>query len=149
MNNQPNEILLLIFKYITKQQLMCLRQVSKRWKDQIEINIFYREKSMSIEMCILTSDYYHFTKQFDFTGTSNEQPIILDQFQKQHIALLEDRILTRQGYPQIYGTQSKCVGFHKSKSYPIKDFAHVNQRRLAIGMPSYEDYQKEMDKACF
>jgi hypothetical protein len=57
------------------------------------------------------------------------------------LAMLEDRILMRQGKKQIYGSQ---VVFNKvtgdQEFYPIEDEKHVNIRRAKVGMVPLEEY---------
>jgi hypothetical protein len=55
-------------------------------------------------------------------------------------ALLQDRVLMRQGKKQIYGSQ---VVFNKEgghEFYPIEDEKNVNVRRKKIGMQPLEEY---------
>lgn len=53
-----------------------------------------------------------------------------------HLALLEDRVLVRQGRKQIYGTQSRCgPGSADCAVLPIEDPANVNARRASVGLP--------------
>jgi|SRR6185369_8536566 len=59
------------------------------------------------------------------------------------LALLEDRILMRQGKKQVYGSQ--IVRDESSggwKFYPIEDEKNVNLRRQKIGMQPLEEYAK-------
>ena len=61
----------------------------------------------------------------------------------QDLALLEDRILTNQGKPQIYGSQvttNDKTG--KQEFFPIYDEINVNKRRLKVGLDSLEEYAK-------
>ncbi len=61
----------------------------------------------------------------------------------QDLALLEDRILTRQGKKQIYGSQLTQSGSEEKYLFlPIEDEANVNKRRAAIGLEPIEDYAK-------
>jgi hypothetical protein len=61
----------------------------------------------------------------------------------QDLALLEDRILTKQGKEQIYGSQLRVNNqTGKWEFYPIKDEVNVNQRRAAVGLDSLEIYAK-------
>ena len=59
------------------------------------------------------------------------------------LAMLEDRILWKQGKPQIYGTQlftDSQTG--KMKFFPIEDESNVDKRRASVGLMSLEDYAK-------
>jgi hypothetical protein len=58
----------------------------------------------------------------------------------QDLALLEDRVLTREGRKQIYGSQLKGDGKGGWEFYPIEDEAHVDERRKAVGLPPLAEY---------
>lgn len=63
--------------------------------------------------------------------------------QPQDLALLEDRILTKQGKEQIYGSQvrqNEKTG--KNEFFPIKDEVNVNKRRKSVGLQPLEEYAK-------
>ena len=59
-------------------------------------------------------------------------------------AMLEDRILMREGKKQIYGTQvhSGPETGGKLELYPIEDEGHVEERRAAVGLLPLADYLK-------
>jgi len=62
------------------------------------------------------------------------------------LALLEDRVLVREGNAQIYGTQLKRnqeTGALELE--PITDEANVDKRRAEMGMESLADYLKRFD----
>ncbi len=75
-------------------------------------------------------------------------PLLRDAVKKgkartQDLALLEDRILTKQGKKQIYGSQLTQSGSEeKYVFFPIEDEANVNKRRAAVGLEPIEDYAK-------
>ncbi|MCM2303884.1 MAG: hypothetical protein NDJ72_04230 [Elusimicrobia bacterium] len=52
-----------------------------------------------------------------------------------NLALLEDRVLTREGKKQIYGSQWKDNGKGVMELYPIEDEPNVDKRRQALHMP--------------
>jgi hypothetical protein len=60
------------------------------------------------------------------------------------IAMLEDRILMREGKKQVYGTQVHSSPETKGKLelYSIENEAHVDERRAAVGLPPLADYLK-------
>jgi hypothetical protein len=60
----------------------------------------------------------------------------------QDLALLEDRVLTKQGKEQVYGSQVSVDSTGKKSFFPIKDEANVNKRRAAVGLGPLEDYAK-------
>lgn len=58
----------------------------------------------------------------------------------QYLALLEDRVLIRQGQPQLYGSQVKRNEKGENEFYPIRDEIHVNERRASMGLEPIEKY---------
>jgi hypothetical protein len=58
------------------------------------------------------------------------------------LALLEDRILTEQGKPQIYGSQVRMDTTGKASFFPILDEVNVNRRRATVGLGPLEDYAR-------
>jgi hypothetical protein len=61
-------------------------------------------------------------------------------------AMLEDRILMREGKKQVYGTQlstNKTTG--KLELWPIENEATVDARRATVGLPSLAEYLKYFD----
>ena len=59
-----------------------------------------------------------------------------------NLALMQDRILMRQGKKQIYGSQLILNASGEQVFYPIEDEKNVNVRRAKIGMQSLEEYAK-------
>jgi len=62
---------------------------------------------------------------------------------KQNLALVEDRVLTFQDRPQLYGSQyryNETTG--KPEFFPITDEAHVDERRASMGLEPLADYAK-------
>jgi hypothetical protein len=55
---------------------------------------------------------------------------------------LWDRVAVAEHRPQRYGTQFDA----RQEPQPIEDEAHVDERRLAIGMPSMAEYRQQMRK---
>ncbi len=63
--------------------------------------------------------------------------------QPQKLALLEDRVLVRQGKKQLYGSQVRSnATTSKMEFFPIEDEPNVNNRRAAVGLGPLEDYAK-------
>lgn len=58
-----------------------------------------------------------------------------------NLALLEDRVLLRQGKRQIYGSQIGMMpGTEKHYVLPLEDPDHVDERRAAVGLGKLQDY---------
>ena len=60
------------------------------------------------------------------------------------LALLEDRVLMRQGRKQIYGSQVVRNSEGNWIVYPIEDPTHVDKRRLEIGLLPIADYLNKL-----
>ena len=59
------------------------------------------------------------------------------------LAMLEDRILTRDGNKQIYGTQLRLnQTTQRMELYPIDDEENVNARRAEVGLEPLAEYLK-------
>jgi hypothetical protein len=55
-----------------------------------------------------------------------------------NIAFLEDRILTMEDKPQVYGTQFLTVE-GVTKPFPIDDPEHVDERRARVGLDTFAE----------
>jgi len=59
------------------------------------------------------------------------------------LAMLEDRILTREGKKQVYGTQLRLnQTTQRMELYPIEDEENVDSRRAAVGLEPLTEYVK-------
>jgi hypothetical protein len=58
------------------------------------------------------------------------------------LALLQDRVLMRQGKKQIYGSQVILNKSGGQEFYPIEDEKNVNVRRKKVGLQPLEEYAK-------
>lgn len=58
------------------------------------------------------------------------------------LALLQDRVLMRQGKKQIYGSQVVFSETGEQVFYPIEDEKNVNIRRAKVGLQPIEEYAK-------
>jgi hypothetical protein len=64
------------------------------------------------------------------------------------LAYLIDRVLVRQGIPQVYGTRLRSGPDGEiSPATPIEDEANVDERRRAAGLPTLEEYYEEFRRA--
>ena len=66
---------------------------------------------------------------------------------KADAAMLEDRVLMRQGKKQIYGTQLQSNAESQGKLflYPVEDELHVDERRESVGLPTMKEYLKHFE----
>jgi Family of unknown function (DUF6624) len=61
------------------------------------------------------------------------------------LAMLEDRILTREGKKQVYGTQLRLnQTTQRMELYPIEDEENVNARRAEVELEPLADYLKRV-----
>jgi uncharacterized protein DUF6624 len=60
-----------------------------------------------------------------------------------HLAYLEDRVRVHAGQPQLYGTQF-TVTSGSFGPYPIEDPRRLDERRAAVGLESFADYEARM-----
>jgi hypothetical protein len=67
---------------------------------------------------------------------------------KGDLAYLVDRVLVSKGEDQEYGTQwSSDEGGDPRPSTPIRDEAHVDERRASAGLSTLAEYMKELEAA--
>lgn len=59
-----------------------------------------------------------------------------------NLALMQDRILMRQGKNQLYGSQVVYSKTGEQMFYPIEDEKNVNLRRAKMGLQPLEEYAK-------
>lgn len=57
----------------------------------------------------------------------------------QNVAMMKDRILMREGRPQLYGTQIAGMN-NMMVVYPIEDEANVDKRRKEMGLEPLDEY---------
>lgn len=70
----------------------------------------------------------------------------------QSYALLLDRVLVREGKPQVYGTQAKGVAEWKGQEpvmEAIEDEANVDKRRAEVGLPPLSKYREALKRSYF
>lgn len=59
-------------------------------------------------------------------------------------AIFNDRVNTRQGKFQVYGSQSNSFGLESQHIFPIFDEPNVDKRRQKVGLPPLEEYTKQI-----
>jgi hypothetical protein len=64
-------------------------------------------------------------------------------------ALLLDRVLTREGKPQVYGMSVNHWAGNEPVLYPIEDEANVDKRRMKIGLPPLSEYLERLKRQYF
>lgn len=93
----------------------------------------------------------------DYAIQKQMLPLVKKAYQQgslrgQDYALLLDRVLMREGKPQIYGTQARRFSEwkgHEPVLMPIEDEANVDKRRASIGLSPLAQYKKMLREAYF
>jgi hypothetical protein len=61
-----------------------------------------------------------------------------------HLAYLTDRVRLAFDKPQVYGTQFQINPLGPWTLYPIEDEAGLDERRQAVGLEPFADYERQM-----
>ena len=64
-----------------------------------------------------------------------------DEVSTIYVAYLTDRVRTREGRPQVYGTQYGVIDGVR-QYFPIEDLKHVEKRRAEVGLPPLGEYRE-------
>lgn len=67
-----------------------------------------------------------------------------DDVDKTDRAILDDRVAAMTGQPQRYGTQLKCEAGVLMPLTPIRDRAHLDERRAAVGLRPFRAQLKNV-----
>ncbi len=67
-----------------------------------------------------------------------------DDVSKTDRAWLDDRVAAITGQPQTYGTQLRCEGNALVPITPIRDQAHVDERREAVGLKPIKAQMRDL-----
>lgn len=95
-----------------------------------KFNYFYNSGLDSIFIIVQHADLAFQLKYFEYLKNLNVNGIIPSRI----FALLEDRILIRQGKGQKYGTQFVMNEDGTQKILPVDDPDRLNERRVSIGL---------------
>jgi uncharacterized protein DUF6624 len=93
----------------------------------------------------------------DYEFQKQVLPLVRQAYQShklsgQNYALLLDRVLVRDGKPQVYGTQAKSFDHwkgHEPVLEPIEDEGNVDKRRAEVGLPPLAEYFKMLKEMYF
>ncbi len=93
----------------------------------------------------------------DYAIQKQMLPLVKKAYQQgslpgQDYALLLDRVLMREGKPQVYGTQARRFSEwkgHEPALMPIEDEANVDKRRASVGLFPLAQYKKMLKEAYF
>lgn len=69
-----------------------------------------------------------------------KKAVAANEAEGRSLALLEDRILMKEGKNQIYGSQLRSDGNGPLRLWPIEDELDVDKRRASVGMEPLADY---------
>lgn len=72
-----------------------------------------------------------------------ERAVAAGEATGKNYAYLLDRVRMHQGKPQVYGTQFKTIN-GVTAAHPIEDADHLDERRRAVGLGSWADYEKQI-----
>jgi ankyrin repeat protein len=132
MNDQPNEILCLVFGYLDKLNLTIFRRINKKWKILIESKILHKEILPSIDECIITSDYYHMTKHMKKNYGNFRYGYqwkkyfdsIFDERQRSLISLVNNEIFTKFTYKPkwTYDKRELFVHYVTKGNLPVVNY---------------------------
>jgi hypothetical protein len=62
------------------------------------------------------------------------------------LALLEDRVLMKQGKGQLYGSQIVDDENGNPTLYTVEDPANIGKRRAAVGLPPISEFLNDVSK---
>mgnify|MGYP003545000465 CR=1 FL=1 len=97
------------------------------------------EASLAAFLIIQHADYEYQKKYFPLINEAKKQ----GEIDPRHVALLEDRILMREGKKQIYGSQLKRnEKTGKYEMWPVEDEENLDKRRAAVGLEPIAEYLK-------
>jgi hypothetical protein len=71
-----------------------------------------------------------------------EESVADSESRGSELAMLQDRVLMRQGKKQLYGSQVVMNKSGGQEFYPIEDEKNVNARRKSVGLQPMEEYAK-------
>ena len=98
-----------------------------------------KEASLAAFLIIQHADYEYQKKYFPLI----QEALKKGEIDPRHVALLEDRILMREGKKQIYGSQlNRNNQTGKYELWPVEDEENLDKRRASIGLEPIADYLK-------
>jgi len=135
------------------------KELAALWKEQTEIDdrllkrleeiikqygwpaksLVGAEASLAAFLIIQHADYEYQKKYFPLIKEAMEK----GEIEPGHVALLEDRILMREGKKQVYGSQlrrNEKTG--KYEMWPVEDEENLDKRRLSVGLEPIAEYLK-------
>lgn len=106
------------------------------------ISLVGKEASQAAFLIIQHADLTEQKKYFPLLKEAADK----NEARKSEVAMLEDRILMREGKKQIYGSQLRTNdATGKLELYPIEDEANVDKRRASVGLMPMKEYLKHFN----
>lgn len=103
------------------------------------ISLVGKEASNNAFLIIQHADLTYQKKYFPLLKEAANK----NEARKSEVAMLEDRILMREGKKQIYGSQLRSNSeTGKLELYPIEDEENVDKRRASVGLMPMKEYLK-------
>src|SRR5262249_32430063 len=135
------------------------KELAALWKEQIEIDnrllkrleeiiaqygwpgrsLVGADASLAAFLIIQHADYEYQKKYFPLIKEAMKK----GEIRPQDVALLEDRMLMREGKKQIYGSQlTRNDTTRKLELWPVEDEENLDKRRVSVGLESIAEYLK-------
>ena len=99
------------------------------------------DNNHTIFLVIDHADAAYMTKYFPLLKQQADLGIVA----KSNLATLQDRMLLRSGFMQVYGTQTFKIG-NVMYIWPIENVGTIEERRKAMGLNSMNEYIEEVKK---
>ncbi len=130
------------------------------WNDQIDMDNTKRAKEIIAQMGyptiskvgeVSSNQFWFLIQHADHDLDFQKECMVMlkslpiHEVNQGNIAYLEDRIRVAEGRPTLYGTQfRKNPETGKLEPCPIEDAEHLDERRIAVGLDPFEEYEKHM-----
>jgi hypothetical protein len=125
---------------IDKRNIKRLEEIIARY-GWPTISMGGKEASESAFLIVQHADLVYQKKYFPMLKTA----AMKNEARRDHVAMMEDRMLMGEGKKQIYGTGLKTDDVTKElKLWPIENEEEVDARRAAVGLPPMAEYLKMM-----
>jgi len=123
---------------IDKKNISRLEEIIKQygWPGK---SLVGKDAALAAFLILQHADYDYQKKYFPLVKEAEKK----GEIESSNVALLEDRILMREGKKQIYGTQ--LIWNEKSgkyELYAVEDEEHLDILRLSVGLPPIAEYLK-------
>jgi len=123
---------------IDKKILRRLEEIIKQYGWPGE-SLVGADASLAAFLILQHADYEYQKRYFPLVKEAERKK----EISSSNVALLEDRILMREGKKQIYGTQLTWNGkTGRYELYPIEDEDHVDLLRASVGLQPIAEYLK-------